>query len=158
MKKTSSTFRLSPLNNLPSKTMSSNHLYTFYKVSIPTIFILTCIFFILYSYSSRMDVPENHHPVAFDPSSGVDLDTKIPSMFIPEKNGTLVDSESWAVARKTLRKWDSSPQRELSCAACESADYDYFGWVHLFSGSNGGPLCDFDVSTGCHTKAGMQLR
>jgi hypothetical protein len=41
-----------------------------------------------------MDVPENHHPVAFDPSPEVDLDAKTPSAFVPEKNGTLVAAET----------------------------------------------------------------
>ena len=74
--------------------MSSKHLAQFHKSSIPTIFVLTCLFFFLYNYSSRMDVPENRHPVAFDPSPEVDLDAKIPSVFVPEKNGTLVAAET----------------------------------------------------------------
>jgi hypothetical protein len=74
--------------------MSSKHLAQFHKFSIPTIFILACIFFVLYNYSSRMEVPENHHPVAFDPSPEVDLDAKTPSAFVPEKNGTLVAVET----------------------------------------------------------------
>jgi hypothetical protein len=41
-----------------------------------------------------MGVPENHHPVAFDPSSDVDRNAKIPSAFVPEKNGTFVAAET----------------------------------------------------------------